>query len=150
MATMGADPIFVDTNVLVYSTMALSPLQSVALWQLNDLATAGHPLWISRQILREYLAGMSKPGLVSTPVPMATLLTDARTFETRFLVAEDGPGVTSHLLNLLAAIPCAGKQVHDANIVATMLAHSIPKLLTHNVADFNRFTAQITILPLVP
>jgi hypothetical protein len=31
-----------------------------------------------------------------------------------------------------------------------MLAYGIPKLLTHNVADFNRFAGQIAILPLVP
>jgi hypothetical protein len=31
-----------------------------------------------------------------------------------------------------------------------MLAHGIPKLLTHNVADFNGFAAYITVVPLVP
>lgn len=81
---------------------------------------------------------------------MSTLLVDVRSFERRFFMAEDGPGVTTRLLNLLGVIPCAGKQIHDANIVATMLAHGIPKLLTHNVADFNRFASQIAIVPLVP
>ena len=33
----------------------------------------------------------------------------------------------------------SGKQVHDANIVATMLAHGVGRLLTFNVADFQRF-----------
>jgi hypothetical protein len=65
-------------------------------------------------------------------------------------IAEDGPLVTDELLRLIAAIPCGGKQVHDANIVATMLAHRIPTLLTHNVPDFQRFTTHITIQPLVP
>ncbi len=41
-------------------------------------------------------------------------------------------------------------QVHDANIVATMLAQGIQKLLTHNVADCKRFAAHITVMPLVP
>jgi len=81
---------------------------------------------------------------------MAALLADVQTFQKQFFIAEDGPVVTGHLLNLLASIPCAGKQVHDANIVATMLAHGIQKLLTHNVADFNRFAAHITVIPLVP
>lgn len=150
MATMAVDPIFVDTNILVYSTITLSPFHSVALAQLNDLAAAGHPLWISRQILREYLAALSRPNVVTVPIPMATLIADVRSFELRFPVAEDTASVTFHLLNLLGAITCAGKQIHDANIVATMLAHSIPKLLTHNVADFKRFAGHITIVPLVP
>ena len=41
-----------------------------------------------------------------------------------------------------------GKQVHDANIVATMRVHSVPRLLTHNVRDFARFGAVIEVVPL--
>lgn len=81
---------------------------------------------------------------------MSALIADVQSFQTQFLLAEDGPAVTGHLLNLLGSIPCAGKQVHDANIVATMLTYSIPKLLTHNVADFTRFAALISVIPLVP
>jgi predicted nucleic acid-binding protein len=58
--------------------------------------------------------------------------------------------VTANLLHLLTTVPVAGRQVHDANIVATMLAHGVPKLLTHNTADFARFAAVITVVPLVP
>ena len=36
-----------------------------------------------------------------------------------------------------------GKQVHDANIVATMLAHGETRLLTFNQADFRRFAGLI-------
>lgn len=150
MATTAVEPVFVDTNNLIYAQQALSPFHPLAIAKLHDLASAGHPLWISRQILREYLAVMSRHGALTTPVPMAGLVSDVQAFQRQFLIAEDGPVVTGHLLNLLVSIPCAGKQVHDANIVATMLAHGIPKLLTHNVADFNRFAAHITVVPLVP
>ena len=150
MATTAADLVFVDTNILVHARVSQSPLHSIAATKVQDLAAAGHALWISRQILREYLAVMSKPGIVTVPVPMSALVAEARALETRFLIAEDGATVTSHLLNLLAAAACAGKQVHDANIVATMLAHGIPNLLTHNVADFSRFAAYITVIPLIP
>lgn len=150
MATTGAEPIFVDTNILAYSKLAASPLQSIAQSKLDDLAAAGHPLCISRQILREYLACLSRSSSLTAAIPMPRLIADARTFESQFHVAEDGPGVTAHLLKLLSAIPCAGKQIHDANIVATMLFHGISKLLTHNISDFNRFSGQITIIPLIP
>ena len=33
----------------------------------------------------------------------------------------------------------SGKQTHDANIVATMLEHSVQKLVTDNVAHFQRY-----------
>lgn len=38
--------------------------------------------------------------------------------------------------------------VHDANIVATMLAHDIGAILTHNAADYNRFAGLISVLSL--
>lgn len=145
-----ADPVLVDTNVLIYHQIATSPFHVAARTQLRDLLAAGHTLWVSRQILREYLAAMSRPGTVTPPLPMTTLIADVQTFQSRFFIAEDGPAVTAHLLSLLASVPCAGKQVHDGNIVATMLTYGIPRLLTHNVADFSRFAAVITLIPLVP
>jgi predicted nucleic acid-binding protein len=41
--------------------------------------------------------------------------------------------------------PIGGKQVHDANIVATMLVYGIPCLLTHNAKDFERFGDIVTV-----
>jgi predicted nucleic acid-binding protein len=46
-------------------------------------------------------------------------------------------------------VTIGGKQVHDANIVATMQVYGIDQLLTHNVTDFDRFTEFITVLPLI-
>ncbi|HKI31910.1 MAG TPA: PIN domain-containing protein [Gemmataceae bacterium] len=150
MATTVVEPVFVDANILVYLKVTGSPFHAAARTKLQGLAGAGHPLWLSRQVVREYLAGMSRPGTVTPPLPMSTLLADVQTLLARFLVAEDGPAVTAHLVSLLGSVTCAGKQVHDANIVATMLAHGIPRLLTHNVADFNRFAGHITVIPLIP
>jgi hypothetical protein len=48
MATTVADPVFVDTNILVYARVAQAPLHGNAVTKLNDLTAAGHPLWISR------------------------------------------------------------------------------------------------------
>jgi predicted nucleic acid-binding protein len=150
MATATADPVFVDTNILIYAKSAGSPLHGVAVTRLDELEAAGTELWVSRQILREFVAGMTRPGVANPMPPLADVLADARRFESRFRVGEDGPLITAEWLQLLAAVPCGGKQVHDANIVATMLVHGIPNLLTHNVADFQRFAAYITVLPLVP
>jgi len=71
-------------------------------------------------------------------------------FQRQFIVAEDDARVTSRLLHLLTAVTVGGKQIHDANIVATMLEYNIPRLLKHNTADFARFSSFITVEPLVP
>ena len=150
MATTGDDAIFVDTNILVYSKQQFSPFHAAAVARLEELSNEGAPLWASRQVLREYLVVMSRPGGLTAPVPMADLVRDIGEFSASFLLAEDSAGVTQELLQLLTQVAIGGKQVHDANIVATMLAYRIPRLLTNNVVDFTRFGNRITVLPLVP
>jgi predicted nucleic acid-binding protein len=41
------------------------------------------------------------------------------------------------------------RKIHDANIVATMLVNDVHELLTHNVSDFKRFSADIEVIPLI-
>jgi predicted nucleic acid-binding protein len=78
----------------------------------------------------------------------AVLVADVTRLQAQFHVAEDGPAVTGHLLSLVQSIPMGGKQVHDANIVATMLANGLGRILTHNTADFARYASHITVEPL--
>jgi len=61
-------------------------------------------------------------------------------------VLEDGPAVTERLLELLEEIPAGGRQIHDANIVATMLTHGERRLLTFNTADFRRYEDLIELI----
>jgi predicted nucleic acid-binding protein len=150
MATKAADPVFVDTNVLVFAAISTSPFYAPAFARLDELRQAGAELWVSRQILREYLVVLSRPQPFTPPLPAATLIGDITRFQSQFRIAEDGPAVTSSLLALLASIPLGGKQIHDANIVATMKVHGLNRLLTHNTAEFARFGHLIQVEPLVP
>lgn len=59
MATMVVDPVFVDTNILVYAAVPSSPFYGPAFGKLDAFRRAGVELWVSRQILREYLATLS-------------------------------------------------------------------------------------------
>ncbi len=81
---------------------------------------------------------------------MASLLADVAALLARFPVVDDSSSVTAALMTILAVVPCGGKQVYDANIVATMTSGSIRRLLTHNVGDFRRFPPWIEIIPLQP
>ncbi len=81
-------------------------------------------------------------------IPMATTAKQVLHFQSLFRIAEDGPAVTENLLELVQRFPVAGKQIHDANIVATALAYGIPCILTNNKADFDRFSSLIEIVPL--
>jgi len=148
MTTTAGDPIFVDTNVLVYAGVTSAPLHQVALKAIADQELAGNELWISRQVLREYLAVLTRPQTFASPAPISLLISQVRAFESRFQVADEGSQVTAQLLSVIGQVRVGGKQIHDANIVATMLACDVRKLLTHNVADFARFAPLIQVLPI--
>ena len=49
---------------------------------------------------------------------------------------------------LCREVPVGGKQIHDANIAATMLAHGERRLLTLNVKDFRRYGERIELVDL--
>jgi predicted nucleic acid-binding protein len=62
-------------------------------------------------------------------------------------VLKEDDAVLAELLTLVREYQVLGKQVHDANIVATMLANGIGQLATLNFADFRPFEEEIAIEP---
>jgi predicted nucleic acid-binding protein len=141
-------PLFVDTNILVYAASLRAPLHLRASEEIRRRYESGQELWVSRQVLREYLATLSRPQTFAQPKPLRELASDIRYFLKTFRVAEEGAAVTEKLLELIEGREIGGKQIHDANIVATMLVHEVPALLTHNSTDFARFADVIQVIPL--
>jgi len=70
------------------------------------------------------------------------------TIETLFRVADETHEVTLQLLKLLKTYPTRGKQVHDANLIDTMLVNKIDTLITMNVDDLKRFADKIKLITL--
>ncbi len=145
MATMDAEPLFIDTNILIYANIASAPFHQPALDALTLAQQSGRSLWISRQVLREFISARTRPQTFSKPSAPEIVIERVQYLEEQFLVADDNSLVTEQLLKLLSDFKIGGKQVHDANIVATMLAYDIPCLLTHNIKDFKRFEKIIRI-----
>ena len=109
---------------------------------------AQEPLSISRQVLREYAAVMTRAQSWSKPLSLAEAMADVAALASQLDVLEDGPAVWNQLLQLSRVYTIAGKQVHDANIVATMCAHGEMRLLTFNAGDFWRFSGLIEVIAL--
>lgn len=145
MATMDAEPLFIDTNVLVYASVAEAPLHAPSLAALDAACRAQRPLWISRQVIREFIAVRSRPQTFAKPSLPEILVERVRYLQERFMVADDTATVTEELVGLIRTFSIGGRQIHDANIVATMLAYGIPSLLTHNTKDFQRYGKLIRV-----
>jgi len=149
MVTLGDKAIFIDTNILIYANVASAPYHQLAIETLQNLDNSQVELWLSRQILREFIATLTRPQMFINVQSPDVMVERVQFFEQVFCITEDSFQVTERLLDLLLTIPIGGRQVHDANIVATMLTTGIDQLLTHNVRDFERFSDLITVIPLV-
>ncbi len=137
---------FVDTNVLVRARFKSAPEHATARRLLQQAGGSGEAIRISRQVLREYLATVTRPQSWSRPVAMEAALAHVAALEAAFDILEDGPRVTEVLATLCRDVAVAGRQVHDANIAATMLAHGERRLLTFNASDFRRYGERIELV----
>ena len=140
---------FVDTNILVYATDDASPWQDRALKALRKARAQEIELMINQQVLREYLAVTTRFTMSQeNALLFEKIIDNVRIFRTEFTLLTETPALLTRLLSLLEEIPTTGKQIHDANLAATMLIHGITDLLTANADDFQRFEGKIHIVPL--
>ena len=137
---------FVDTNILIKSRIREAPDHDDARTALDRAFREAEPLRVSRQILREYLAVVTRPQTWVIGLTREEALADVERLLGIFEMLEDGPVVTDRLLALCREVSVGGRQIHDANIVATMLAYGELRLLTFNTADFRRYGNRIELL----
>gem|GEM_PF-6727559 len=98
MTTTGGEPVFLDTNILVYASVDSSPFYGVARTAITSYESQGIPLWISRQVIREYLATLARP---RTGIPITDLTVVVRQFAQRFhvVIARCGNGLDGRVAN---------------------------------------------------
>lgn len=104
---------FVDTNILIYATVATTPLHIAAQKALLQLRTENKQLWISHQVIREYIANASRPQSYSPPIPVPQILTQIQHFREVFHVGEDNLRVLDALLEIVGHVSVGSKQIHD-------------------------------------
>ena len=137
---------FIDTNVLVNSRIPHAPDHDAARTSLERAFRDPEPLRISRQVIREYLSVVTRPQTWPVGITREEALDDVSRLIGSFEILEDGPVVTGSLVALCREVPVGGRQIHDANIVATMLAHGERRLLTFNASDFRRVGDRIELV----
>ena len=137
---------FIDTNVLVIARIPDAPDHRAARASLERAFRDPEPLRISRQVIREYLAVVTRPQTWPVGITRDEALDDVSRLTRSFEILEDGPLVTETLVGLCREVAVGGRQIHDANIVATMLARGEHRLLTFNVADFRRYGDRIELV----
>jgi predicted nucleic acid-binding protein len=143
---MMAAKAFVDTNVLLRSIIPQMSQHQEAEALIQRFWEDDYELWISRQIIREYLVQATHPKSFTPSLTIEQVTGQIDVIQTLFRIADEIGEMTIQLLDLLKRFPTRGKQIHDANIVAAMFVHGIDTLLTIDIEDFRRFDDRIVLV----
>ena len=115
---------------------------------LNDWPNRSIPLCTSGQVLREYLVVATRPAeLNGLGLGISKALENVNAIRARLRFLNENRAVL-RLRAPLDDVDCSGKQIHDANVVATALSHGVQRILTSNTQDFERFTALVEVVEL--
>jgi len=131
---------FVDTNVLLAATDRDRDTHARAVAFLESGLDGKARLFLTGQILREYLVVATRPvevnGLGMEP---DAALGNLGEFQKAALLLPEDQKTTRLLRTLVQRHQLRGKGIHDANVVASMFRHGLEKLKTFNPQDFERY-----------
>lgn len=135
--------VVVDTNVLLAATDRSRPRHHAA---VAFLANDERDLAITPQIVREYLVVATRPVAVNgLGMSGSQAVANMEAFLTVLDLLAEGPNASAHLVELIGRGLAAGKQVHDANVVAVALAHDVAVIVTDNARHFARFSDMVRV-----
>ena len=136
----------IDTNVLLRHIEPKHPMYPAAVNAITSLLASGERLCVVPQNIAEFWNVCTRPldqnGLGLTPKQADSEVTR---IEVLLTVLPDIPSIYPEWRRIVRAHAVSGSPVHDARIVAAMLAHGIAHLVTFNRRDFVRYSG-ITVL----
>ncbi|MCY3907649.1 MAG: type II toxin-antitoxin system VapC family toxin [Anaerolineaceae bacterium] len=148
------EPVFVDSNVFLhyaYPNIGDDPPETrqqkyeACREQIDRYLVEGTQIWINGQVIREFWRNASLIKTRNRPIPVESVSQELDRILGIVTIADNHLEVRKQLLMLLQDFTIRGIAVHDANIVATMLAYNIDKICTLD-NDFHRYRRLITIV----
>lgn len=136
-----ASRVFVDSNILVYATFEdyKVELHSECLAQLERYLSGGTELFISGQVIREYWAQATWLKIRGERRPIPWVLGHLARFRSMMQELDESAEVRRQLVSLVETYSVRAQDVHDTNIVATMLTYGIDTIYSYD-GDFDRYT----------
>jgi len=148
-AASGSEAVLLDTNVLVYAFDEQSEFHGVSRALLAKAATAHPPelFCITPQILAEFFAVVTDSRRVRGPrTPQEAVEAIERLLQLPGLTLLPVPvDIVSRWTAMARVYPVRGPGVFDLQLVATMLANGVRKILTFDRGHFERL-AEIEVL----
>jgi predicted nucleic acid-binding protein len=137
-----------DTNILTRAAQPAHPLHNQTLDALAMLRKQGEDICIVPQNLYEFWVVATRP-VAANGLGMSIAHAEAElsSIKKLFTFLNDTQLVYAEWERLVLRYAVAGKNAHDARIVAAMVVHGITRLLTFNVDDFKRFSDTVVLTP---
>ncbi len=138
LMTTDSKKIFLDTNVLIYQTFEDfdEKLHKDARNTLEHLSENDYEIYISSQVLREFFAVATNRKFFKKPLSVEEAVLKIEEFENNFTVLYDSANSLSRLKELVQRYQIKKQDIHDANIVATMVTNDLKEIYSFNRKDF--------------
>lgn len=130
-----------DSNCFVRLAESNSPQRGFVLNAIRKLRSQGERICVTPQVLAEFWNVCTRPSSARGGLDLTVNQTERKIvlIEKYFELLPDNLDTFLHWKKLVLDLGISGVQVHDAKIVASMIAHNIQNLVTLNVSDFRRF-----------
>lgn len=139
MASPDAERFVLDTNVGVDATVESAPSHGRVRAFLHRMFPDGHELVAGTQVLRAFVAVLSRPQSLARPAPMERVPGRVDAWSASFAVSGGAPATFRRPCALLGRFAVAGRRVHDADVLACTPEAGIRSLVTCNLDDFHTF-----------
>ena len=138
----------IDTDILLRISLVNDPLHNLIGTALQKLARQGTASCFSLQNLAEFWNVCTRPtNRNGYGLTIAETNQRAEYIERTMTFLPDNDQVYPIWRSLVRVNNVRGVQVHDARLVAVMLAHGLGHILTLNQSDFQRFASVQAIHP---
>jgi len=138
--------VFLDTSLIVAATVEAHPSHDAAANLSMILFRKTASCASDPQICREFLVVLTRQPVSGRSFTTDEAIAVLEVWRTGCIMLDETETVVQECLSLVRRHGVLGKQIHDCNLVATMVAHGIGRLATRNPADFKRFHAEISVL----
>ena len=136
----------VDTNVLLRMSDSTSSMNLLAGQTAAQLLEQNNELLITSQVIIEFWVVATRPVNVNgLGWDVEQTHNEVQQILNQFPQLEEKPDIFPYWLDLVTRYQLQGKRVHDARLVAVMLAHDVTHLLTFNPTDF-KLIAEISVV----
>ncbi len=138
-----------DSNIFLRLAEKNSPHRQIALSAIRKLHSRHEVIYYTPQVIAEFWNVCTRPSNARGGFGLSVEQTQRKInlIQKHFTLLPDNLASFTEWQKLVLDFQVKGVQVHDAKLVASMLAYNIPNLVTFNATDFRRFSMIAVISP---